>query len=128
MNALAVRLAPLRARAIEELADALAKWGADVPEDPGVAELAALLAETARHFPHDVDGRAPATAYLEVALEHLGAAVRLRSLLPLITCHHLRLALQQVRSSHLALGQAARSNSQTLAEFLALLAKDALDA
>lgn len=38
-------------RAVEQLADTAAKGDCDVPDDPGIAELAAGLAQAAHHLP-----------------------------------------------------------------------------
>ncbi|WP_241827236.1 hypothetical protein [Streptomyces graminilatus] len=105
MNALAARLSGTRARAIEELTDAVAAWGADVPDDPGLTELADLLAEVAGRFPDDLDGHEAATAHLREAVERLRAVGRLGSLLPAVACAHLRRALQQEQRARLALNQ-----------------------
>ena len=99
MNALPARCSSARARAVEELADAAAKWGCDVPDDPGVTELADQLAHVAGHLPEDFTARAEAATRLEAAVEHLRAAARLGGLLPLVILHHLRLALQCERSA-----------------------------
>jgi hypothetical protein len=102
VNALAARLSFTRVRAIEEVADTVAKWDLEVPDDPGVTELADLLSEAAANLPEDFDGRSAATAHRTVAVEHLRAAARLGGLLPVVACAHLRLALHQKRSAHLA--------------------------
>ncbi|MGW3930391.1 hypothetical protein ACWECC_20150 [Streptomyces microflavus] len=94
MNALTARCSSGRSRAVEELAEAAAKWGCDVPDDPGIAELADQLAHVAGHLPKDLTVRADAAVGLEAAVEHLRAAARLGGLLPVVALHHLRLALQ----------------------------------
>lgn len=109
MNALTDRLLPVRARAVDELADAAAKWDCEVPDDPGVTELADELARAADRIPSDVDGHADVTANLTAAVEHLRAASRLGGLMPLVTCYHLRRALQRHRSAHQALDRSVRS-------------------
>lgn len=107
MNALAARLSKTRAHAIEEVTDAVAKWGADVPDDPGIAELSEALAEAASRLTHDPDRHDAATAHLTAAIEHLQAAARLGGLMPFVSCAHLRLAVQQERRARPALDHAA---------------------
>ncbi|MGY3064528.1 hypothetical protein ACVWZD_008850 [Streptomyces sp. TE3672] len=99
MNALTASCSPARSRAVGELAEATAKWGCDVPDDPGLIELADLLALVAAHLPEDLAARAEAATSLEMAVEHLRAADRLGGLLPVVTLHHLRLALQYERNA-----------------------------
>lgn len=99
MNALTARCSPARSRAVEELAEATAKWGCAVPDDPGIAELADQLAQVADHVPHDLVNRGEVAAALEAAVEHLQAAARLGGLLPVVTLHHLRVALQSERTA-----------------------------
>jgi hypothetical protein len=99
MNALTGRCSPARARAVEELAEAAAKWGCDVPDDPGLTELADQLAYVAGHLPEDCASRAEVTPRLETAVEHLRAAARLGGLMTLVALHHIRLALQYERSA-----------------------------
>jgi hypothetical protein len=92
---------------MEELTDAVAEWGADVPDDPGLTELADLLAEAAGRLPDDLDAHETATAHLLEAAGSLRAADRLGSLLPAVACAHLRRALQQERSARPALNRTA---------------------
>lgn len=99
MDALTARCSPARFRAVEELADAAVKWGCDVPDDPGISELADQLAHVAGHLPEEVLARAEAATSLKAAVEHLRAAARLGGLLPAVSLHHLRLALQHERSA-----------------------------
>lgn len=99
MDALTARCSPARSRAVEELAEATAKWGCAVPDDPGIAELADRLAYVSGHVPDDLVNRAKAAADLEAAVEHLRAGARLGGLLPVVALHHLRLALQRERSA-----------------------------
>lgn len=99
MNALSARCSPARARAVEDLADVAAKWGCDVPDDPGITELADQLAHVAGDLPEDFVAGAEAATRLEAAVEHLRAAARLGGLLPAVVLHHLRLALQCERSA-----------------------------
>lgn len=89
---LSSRLAAARDCLIARLGDAVAQWGGTVPEDPGIAELADLLEETAGTF-RDQTG-APKTELL-AAVNHLRDADRLGGLLPAVTLWHLRRALQQ---------------------------------
>ncbi|MFG2221117.1 hypothetical protein ACGFN1_41100 [Streptomyces sp. NPDC048685] len=70
-----------------------------MPDDPGFIELADLLALVAAHLPEDLAARAEAATSLEMAVEHLRAADRLGGLLPVVTLHHLRLALQYERNA-----------------------------
>ncbi|MEU6350136.1 hypothetical protein ABZ896_12495 [Streptomyces sp. NPDC047072] len=106
MNALAARLSTTRARAIEEMADAVPKWGVDTPDDPGVAELAEVLAAAVGRLLGGLDAHDAATAHLTAAVEHLRAAARLGGLMPVVFCAHLRLALQQERRARPALDRA----------------------
>ncbi|MFB8310290.1 hypothetical protein ACFC5T_17205 [Streptomyces sp. NPDC055961] len=99
MNALTARCSPARSQAVAELAEATAKWGCAVLDDPGIAELADQLAQVASHIPQDLVNRGEAAAALEAAAEHLRAAARLGGLLPLVIRHHLNLALQCERSA-----------------------------
>ncbi|MFI6528175.1 hypothetical protein [Streptomyces uncialis] len=99
MNELTARCSHAHSRAVEELAEATAKWGCAVPDDPGITELADQLAYVAGHLPEDLVSRAEAATDLEAAVELLRAAARLGGLLPVVTLHHLRLALQRERSA-----------------------------
>jgi hypothetical protein len=76
---LSSRLAAARDCLVARLGDAVARWGGTVPEDPGIAELADLLEETAGTF-RDQTG-APKTELL-AAVNHLRDADRLGGLLP----------------------------------------------
>ncbi|GHG14051.1 hypothetical protein ACFFSH_31300 [Streptomyces filamentosus] len=97
-----------RARLIEDLAGAAAKWGYEVPEDPGVTELADGLAQALDRLQADPDGHVEAASHLGTAVEHLKAVARLGGLLPLVVGHHLRRALQHEQSACLKVGQSAR--------------------
>ncbi|MFG2211028.1 hypothetical protein [Streptomyces sp. NPDC048638] len=99
MNELTARCSSARSRAVEELAEATAKWGCAVPDDPGITELADQLAYVAGHLPEDLVNRTEAATDLEAAVEHLRAAARLGGLLPLVTLHHLHLARQREHSA-----------------------------
>ncbi|MGW0669879.1 hypothetical protein [Streptomyces sp. NPDC002746] len=90
---LSTRLADVRGRLIIELSDAVTGWGGQVPEDPGVAELADLL-DTAAANLHDAT-RSGIRAELALAVGHLRAADRLGGLLPAVRLWHLRQALQR---------------------------------
>ncbi|MFE9782260.1 hypothetical protein ACFYPA_29450 [Streptomyces sp. NPDC005775] len=90
---LSARLAGARGRLIIELSCALTRCGAQVPEDPGVVELADLLDGAAA--PLQDTTRSAARAELAVAVGHLRAADRLGGLLPTVTLWHLRRALQR---------------------------------
>ncbi|MEV5887018.1 hypothetical protein AB0L74_30865 [Streptomyces sp. NPDC052020] len=104
---LITRHAFARARLIEELADAAAKRGYEVSDDPGVTELADGLAQAVDRLQADRDGRAAAASHLGTAVERLRAVARLGGLLPLIVCHHLRRALQHEQSARLKVEQSA---------------------
>jgi len=90
---LSARLAGARGRLIIELSCDLTRCGAQVPEDPGVVELADLLDGAAAPL-HDTTCSG-ARAELAVAVGHLRAADRLGGLLPAVTLWHLRRALQR---------------------------------
>ncbi|MFJ9339100.1 hypothetical protein ACIRP0_07380 [Streptomyces sp. NPDC101733] len=100
---LSARVGPTRTRLTRTLADAAAQWGADVPEDPGVGELADLLSEAARALPAGTPGHGVASARLALALRHLRAADRLGGLLPVVTCGHLHRAVRYERAARDAL-------------------------
>nr|WP_239085440.1 hypothetical protein [Streptomyces halstedii] len=82
-----------RGRLISQLSNTVVRWGDQVPEDPGVAELADLL-DGAAESPHDAP-RSGARTELAVAVAHLRAADRLGGLLPAVTLWHLSQALQR---------------------------------
>ncbi|MEU5288519.1 hypothetical protein AB0G97_31585 [Streptomyces sp. NPDC020755] len=86
-------LAIARGRLIVELSRAVTLRGGQVPEDPGVAELADLLDGAAATLHGAI--RSGARAELTVAVAHLRAADRLGGLLPAVTLWHLRQALQR---------------------------------
>ncbi|MFD0629758.1 hypothetical protein ACFQ2K_51360 [Streptomyces sanglieri] len=48
---ISIRLAAGRGRLVTQLADAAASWGGQVPEDPGITELADLLEAAANGVP-----------------------------------------------------------------------------
>ncbi|MCX4791918.1 hypothetical protein OG369_39355 [Streptomyces sp. NBC_01221] len=86
-----------RADAFTALETAVQWWGADVPDDPGVGELAQLLdeiVERLRGNQGDERSRKAAGPLAEVA-EALRAVARLGTLLPVVSLWHLRTALQQ---------------------------------
>lgn len=89
---LSARLADARGRLINELSRAVTDWGGQVPEDPGVAELAVLLEDAAANL-HTITSST--RAELAGAVGHLRAADRLGGLLPAVTLWHLRQALQR---------------------------------
>ncbi|WP_206312862.1 hypothetical protein [Streptomyces sp. 196(2019)] len=89
---LSARLADARGRLINELSSAVTDWGGQVPEDPGVAELAVLLEDVAARL-HTITSST--RAELAGAVSHLRAADRLGGLLPAVTLWHLGQALQQ---------------------------------
>ncbi|MFB7865407.1 hypothetical protein [Streptomyces sp. NPDC056069] len=93
-----------REGAVAALGEAAQWWGCDVPDDPGVGELAELLDEVAvRLRDRQTDEQLCAAAkYLAEATEALGAVARLRGLLPAVSLWHLRTAVakeQQARRS-----------------------------
>ncbi|MFE3379335.1 hypothetical protein [Streptomyces anulatus] len=90
---LSARLAAARGRLIIDLSRAVTRWGGQVPEDPGVAELADLLDGAAATL-HGTT-RSGARTELAVAVYHLRAADRLGGLLPAVTLWHLRQAHQR---------------------------------
>ncbi|EGE39506.1 hypothetical protein SACT1_0088 [Streptomyces sp. ACT-1] len=90
---LSARLAAARGRLIIELSRAVTRWGGQVPDDPGVAELADLLDGAAATL-HSTD-RSDDRDELILAVAHLRAADRLGGLLPAVTLWHLRQALQR---------------------------------
>ncbi|MFJ3575910.1 hypothetical protein [Streptomyces rubiginosohelvolus] len=90
---LSARLAGARGRLIIELSRTVSDWGGQVPEDPGVAELAGLLDDAAANL-RDVISSCT-QAELAVAVGHLRAADRLGGLLPAVTLWHLRQACQR---------------------------------
>ncbi|MGP3638212.1 hypothetical protein ACTU45_33685 [Streptomyces sp. 24-1644] len=90
---LSARLAGARGRLIIELSCAVTRWGGQVPEDPGVAELADILDGVAPTL-NDAT-RSDTRAELALAAGHLRAADRLGGLLPAVTLWHLRQALQR---------------------------------
>jgi len=91
---------------IAVLGEAIQWWGCDVPEDPGVSELAGLvdeLVERLRTDRRDERLRSAAVDLAEVA-EALGAVSRLGGLLPVISLWHLRTAVEKEKQArrHLA--------------------------
>ncbi|WP_331762876.1 hypothetical protein [Streptomyces anulatus] len=93
---LSSRLAAGRGRRVTQLAEAAARWGGHVPEDPGITELADLLetAATPGNPGH------PASTLLAGAVENLRAAARLGGHLPAVTLWHLQRAIDQERTAH----------------------------
>ncbi|SCE59239.1 hypothetical protein [Streptomyces sp. OspMP-M43] len=98
---LSKRLAAGRDRRLTQLADAAARWGGHVPEDPGITELADLL-ETAAADTLARPGAPghPAKALLAGAVENLRAAARLGGHLPAVTLWHLQRAIDQEHTAH----------------------------
>ncbi|GAA5606856.1 MULTISPECIES: hypothetical protein [Streptomyces] len=103
---LSSRLAAGRDRRVTQLAEAAARWGGHVPDDPGITELADLL-ETAANAPdrsgnpdHPGGPGHTARALLAGAVENLRAAARLGGLLPAITLWHLQRAIDQEHTAH----------------------------
>ncbi|MGW6289851.1 hypothetical protein [Streptomyces sp. NPDC055107] len=98
---LSSRLAAGRDRRLTQLADAAARWGGHVPEDPGITELADLLETAATNAPDHPGspGHTP-RALLAAAVENLRAAARLGGLLPAATLWHLQRAINQEHTAH----------------------------
>ncbi|MFJ1789696.1 hypothetical protein ACIOML_35990 [Streptomyces anulatus] len=94
------RLAAGHGRRVTQLADAAARWGGHVPDDPGITELADLL-EAATRVPDRPGGPGHTTrALLAGAVEDLRAAARLGGLLPAVTLWHLQRAIDQEHTAH----------------------------
>ncbi|MFB6984499.1 hypothetical protein [Streptomyces sp. NPDC056304] len=104
---LSSRLVSLRGHCVAQLSDAVTQWGKEVPEDPGVAELADLIEQTAADLDHPDEPRQAASADLAVATEKLRAAARLGGLLPAVTLWHLRGAVEQLSAVRRNLGAQA---------------------
>ncbi|MET9708429.1 hypothetical protein AB0B51_37975 [Streptomyces griseus] len=97
---LSSRLAAGRDRRRIQLAETAARWGGQVPEDPGITELADLL-ETAANAPAPPgDLGHPVKALLAGAVENLRAAARLGGLLPAVTLWYLQRAIDQEHTAH----------------------------
>ncbi|MFD7676207.1 hypothetical protein [Streptomyces anulatus] len=95
------RLAAGHGRRVTQLADAAARWGGHVPEDPGITELADLLETAATNAPDRPGGPGHTTrALLAGAVEDLRAAARLGGLLPAVTLWHLQRAIDQEHTAH----------------------------
>ncbi|MET9707742.1 hypothetical protein [Streptomyces griseus] len=116
---LSSRLAAGRDRRLTQLAEAAARWGGHVPEDPGVTELADLLETAAADIPAPPGDRGhparpgdrghparpgdpghTARTLLAGAVESLRAAARLGGLLPAVTLWHLQRAIDQEHTAH----------------------------
>ncbi|MFJ8255619.1 hypothetical protein [Streptomyces sp. NPDC094466] len=95
---LSSRLAAGRGRRVTQLAEAVTRWGGQVPEDPGITELADLLETAATNAP-DHPGHTAKTL-LAGAVENLRAAARLGGLLPAVTLWHLQRAIDQEHTAH----------------------------
>ncbi|MEV6477877.1 hypothetical protein [Streptomyces sp. NPDC051657] len=98
---ISLHLAAGRGRRVTQLGEAAARWGGQVPEDPGITELADLL-ETAANNTPDRPGTPAHTAktLLAGAVESLRAAARLGGLLPAVTLWHLQRAIDQEHTAH----------------------------
>ncbi|MFE1820512.1 hypothetical protein ACFW9S_16055 [Streptomyces anulatus] len=95
------RLAAGHGRRVTQLADAAARWGGHVPEDPGITELADLLETAATNAPdRPGDSGHTTRALLAGAVEDLRAAARLGGLLPAVTLWHLQRAIDQEHTAH----------------------------
>ncbi|MEE1736223.1 hypothetical protein PUR49_06850 [Streptomyces sp. BE147] len=86
---------------VAQLGDAAAGWGGEVPEDPGIAELADLFEAVVADVPARTGepGNVARTS-LAGAVEDLRAAARLGGLLPAVTLWHLHRAMEQERAAH----------------------------
>ncbi|MGW5925958.1 hypothetical protein ACWF2L_06875 [Streptomyces anulatus] len=94
------RLAAGHGRRVTQLAEAAARWGGHVPDDPGITELADLL-EAAARVPDRPGGPGHTTrALLAGAVEDQRAAARLGGLLPAVTLWHLQRAIDQEHTAH----------------------------
>ncbi|MFE1370001.1 hypothetical protein ACFW84_37980 [Streptomyces anulatus] len=98
---ISLRLAAGHGRRVTQLADAAARWGGHVPDDPGITELADLLEAAAADTPDrpGTPGHSP-RALLAGAVEDLRAAARLGGLLPAVTLWHLQRAIDQEHTAH----------------------------
>ncbi|MBQ1111123.1 hypothetical protein [Streptomyces sp. 404i] len=95
------RLAAGHGRRVTQLAGAAARWGGQVPDDPGITELADLLEAAATNAPDRPGGPGHTTrALLAGAVEDLRAAARLGGLLPAVTLWHLQRAIDQEHTAH----------------------------
>ncbi|MFI5654878.1 hypothetical protein ACIA71_27070 [Streptomyces anulatus] len=95
------RLAAGHGRRVAQLAEAAARWGGHVPDDPGITELADLLETAANAAPDRPGGPGhTARALLAGAVEDLRAAARLGGLLPAVTLWHLQRAIDQEQTAH----------------------------
>jgi hypothetical protein len=112
--------------ALAELGEAIKRWGADVPEDPGAGELAELLNELADQLRNDQrDERLRSAAGpLAEAAAALGAVSRLGGLLPAVTLWHLRTAVEKEKQArrHLTEAAAPQSGGKTLSATVGLTA------
>ncbi|WP_228925483.1 hypothetical protein [Streptomyces sp. DH7] len=89
------RLAAGHGRRVTQLAEAAARRGGQVPEDPGITELADLLEAAANDASEHT-----ARTLLAGAVEDLRAAARLGGLLPAVTLWHLQRAIDQEHTAH----------------------------
>jgi hypothetical protein len=85
-----------RDEALARLGTSTAQWGQTVPDDPGMRELAELLADAAKPLLQDAAGTTGHDGghHLTAAAEALRSAARLGSLLPVISLWHLRNAVR----------------------------------
>ncbi|MFI1576837.1 hypothetical protein ACH4VQ_39350 [Streptomyces anulatus] len=98
---ISLRLAAGRGRRVTQLGEAAARWGGQVPEDPGITELADLLEAAATNALDRPGGPGHTTrALLAGAVEDLRAAARLGGLLPAVTLWHLQRAIDQEHTAH----------------------------
>ncbi|MFJ9113583.1 hypothetical protein [Streptomyces sp. NPDC102283] len=98
---LSSRLAAGHGRRVTHLAEAAARWGGHVPDDPGITELADLLETAATNTPdHPGTPGHTTRTLLAGAVENLRAAARLGGLLPAVTLWHLQRAIDQEHTAH----------------------------
>ncbi|MYT82328.1 hypothetical protein YW3DRAFT_05710 [Streptomyces sp. MnatMP-M77] len=102
---LSSRLAAGRDRRLTQLAEAAARWGGHVPEDPGITELADLLDAVATPGSPGSPGNPGnpghhARTSLAGAVENLRAAARLGGHLPAVTLWHLQRAIDQEHTAY----------------------------
>jgi hypothetical protein len=93
-----------RDEAIGVLAEAVQGWGVDVPEDPGVGELAELVAGVAARLRAGGPDEP-----MHGAAEALRAVSRLGALMPAVARWHLRNAVGEEAAARGCLAEAAAS-------------------
>ncbi|EHM24173.1 MULTISPECIES: hypothetical protein [Streptomyces] len=94
------RLAVGHGRRVTQVAEAAARWGGQVPDDPGITELADLLGAATNAPDHPGGPGHTAKTLLTGAVESLRAAARLGGLLAAVTLWHLQRAIDQEHTAH----------------------------